>query len=69
MDLRHLGKSFDSLCSTNDEEIGNVPYRIISWDTNLIDPNEAEIKFVDEVRKWVLKVSNVENMPSVKVAV
>ena len=53
----------------NDAEIGNVPYRMISWDTNLIDPNEAEVKFVDEVREWISKISNIENIPSIKVAV
>jgi hypothetical protein len=53
----------------NDAEIGKVPYRMISWDTNLIDPNEAEIKFVDEVREWISKIYIVENMPSIKVAV
>jgi hypothetical protein len=53
----------------SDAEIGNVPYRMISWDTNLIDPNEAEIKFVHEVREWISKVANFNDMPSIKVAV
>lgn len=52
-----------------DAEIGNIPYRMISWDTNLADPAEAEAKFVDEVKEWISKILSVQTQQSMKVAV
>jgi 5-methylcytosine-specific restriction endonuclease McrBC regulatory subunit McrC len=41
-----------------DALIGGVPYRMITWDTTLSDPREAESKFVREVRQWIVEVSS-----------
>jgi hypothetical protein len=53
----------------NDAEIGNVPYRMISWDTNLSDPNDSEAKFVEEVKDWISEILDQESVKSIKVAV
>lgn len=42
--------------SADDAFVGNVPYRMIAWDTTLEDPSVAEAKFVGEVRQWLLEV-------------
>lgn len=52
-----------------DAEIGNIPYRMISWDTNLVDPAEAEAKFVDEVKEWISKTLSSETQRSIRLAV